>query len=49
MRTTDSPLAKETYSSPTTDILQWENVYATLQSNSPGSFDNEEDYGGGWN
>lgn len=49
MKTTDSPLTKETYSSPTTEILQWENIYATLQSGSPGSFDDQDPYGGEWN
>ena len=49
MKNNNSPLIKEPYSSPETGILEWDNLRCYLQNTSPGNFNDEDDYGGGWN
>ena len=48
MKNIISPLSKEAYRSPELEVLDWSIEEAILQS-SPGSFDNEENYGDDWN
>ena len=47
MKNNISPLSKEAYRSPELEVLDWSIEEAILQS-SPGSFDNEENYGDDW-
>ncbi len=48
MKTYTTPLFyKEAYLTPELSVLNWDCYESVLQS-SPGNFDNQEDYGGGW-